>query len=138
MVKTSAIAATVATTGGSTFQMNMFSAVKTAFDVAVTRLVSMPGMPVGEIARRMAHQMAEQIAPQIAGDADEGVIGDPARDAPEQIIGGDQRAEEAERRPDARHWRRCESVSTRNLTPYCVPTEQATAPEHRSEDDRMR
>ena len=44
MVQTSAIAATVATQGGSTFQMNMFSAVNTAFDVAVTRLVSMPGI----------------------------------------------------------------------------------------------
>ena len=43
MVQTSAIAATVATQGGNTFQTNMFSAVKTAFDVAVTRLVSMPG-----------------------------------------------------------------------------------------------
>ncbi len=43
IVVTSAMAATVATHGGSTFQMNMFSAVNTAFDVAVTRLVSMPG-----------------------------------------------------------------------------------------------
>ena len=43
--------------------------------------------------------MAEQIAPYIAGDADEGVIGDPGGDAPQQIIGGDQRAEQAERRP---------------------------------------
>ena len=43
MVDTSAIAATVAAHGGSTFQMNMFSAVNTAFDVAVTRLVSVPG-----------------------------------------------------------------------------------------------
>ena len=43
MVVTSAIAATVATQGGSTFQMNMFSVVNTAFEVAVMRLVSMPG-----------------------------------------------------------------------------------------------
>ena len=43
MVQTSAIAATVAH-GGSTFHMNMFSAVKTALDVAVTFKVSMPGM----------------------------------------------------------------------------------------------
>ena len=42
-VNTKAIAATVAAQGGSTFQTNMFSAVNTAFDVAVTRLVSMPG-----------------------------------------------------------------------------------------------
>ena len=38
------IAPSVATQGGSTFQTNMFSMVKMAFDVAVMRLVSMPGM----------------------------------------------------------------------------------------------
>ena len=40
---TNAIAATVATHGGSTFQTNMLSPVKTAFEVAVTRLVNVPG-----------------------------------------------------------------------------------------------
>ena len=39
----SAIAATVAAHGGKTFQTNMFSMVNTAFEVAVIRLVSMPG-----------------------------------------------------------------------------------------------
>ena len=38
-----AIAPTVAAQGGKTFHMNMFSIWNTAFDVAVTRLVSMPG-----------------------------------------------------------------------------------------------
>ena len=38
-----AIAATVAMHGGSTFQTNIFSTVKTALDVAVMRLVSIPG-----------------------------------------------------------------------------------------------
>ena len=42
-VATKLIAATVAMQGGSTFQTNMFSTVKTAFEVAVMRLVSMPG-----------------------------------------------------------------------------------------------
>ena len=37
-----AIAPTVATQGGSTFQMNMFSTAKTALEVAVTRPVSVP------------------------------------------------------------------------------------------------
>ena len=37
------IAAIVAMHGGNTFQTNMFSTVKMAFDVAVMRLVSMPG-----------------------------------------------------------------------------------------------
>ena len=39
----SAIAATVAMQGGNTFQTNMFSTVKTALEVAVMRLVSIPG-----------------------------------------------------------------------------------------------
>ena len=39
-----ATAAMVAKHGGATFQTNMFSIVKTAFDVAVTRLVNMPGI----------------------------------------------------------------------------------------------
>ena len=39
----SAMAATVAMQGGNTFQTNMFSTVNTALDVAVMRLVSMPG-----------------------------------------------------------------------------------------------
>jgi hypothetical protein len=38
------IAPTVAKQGGATFQTNMFSIVKTAFDVAVTLLVNMPGI----------------------------------------------------------------------------------------------
>ena len=39
----SLIAAIVAMHGGNTFQTNMFSTVKIAFEVAVIRLVSMPG-----------------------------------------------------------------------------------------------
>ena len=38
-----AIAATVAMHGGNTFHTNIFSTVKTAFEVAVIRLVSIPG-----------------------------------------------------------------------------------------------
>ena len=44
IVCTNPIAAIVAAQGGNTFHIDMFSTVKTAFDVAVTRLVSMPGM----------------------------------------------------------------------------------------------
>ena len=43
-VNTKAIAAMVATQGGNTFHMNIFSPVNTALDVAVTRLVKVPGM----------------------------------------------------------------------------------------------
>ena len=42
-VPISAIAAMVAMQGGNTFQTNMFSTVNTALEVAVIRLVSIPG-----------------------------------------------------------------------------------------------
>ena len=43
MVATKPMAASVAAQGGNTFHIVMFSTVNTAFEVAVTRLVSMPG-----------------------------------------------------------------------------------------------
>ena len=43
-VETKTIAVTVAAQGGNTFQTHMFSTVYTAFDVAVIRLVSIPGI----------------------------------------------------------------------------------------------
>jgi hypothetical protein len=43
MAPTSATAATVAAHGGNMFQTNIFSVAKTALDVAVTRLASVPG-----------------------------------------------------------------------------------------------
>ena len=42
-VATKAMAQTVARHGGSTFHTSMFSTVKSALDVAVMRLVSVPG-----------------------------------------------------------------------------------------------
>ena len=75
----------------------------------------------------MAGQMAEQVAPQIAGHADKGEIRDPASDAPQKIVSGDQRAEQDERRPDAGGVVIGKHVD-QNFTPYCVPTEQVTAP----------
>ncbi len=143
MVVTSAIAATVATQGGSTFQMNMFSAVNTAFEVAVTRLVSMPGSRSAKIARRMSHQVAKQIAPQIAGDADEGGIGDPARDPPQKIIGGNQGTEQAERDPDASAILLGQSVTLRERVDQefdaILRADRADhRAQHRGEDHRVR
>jgi hypothetical protein len=43
IVRTKTIAATVAAHGGTTFHTNMFSAANTALEVAVTRLVNVPG-----------------------------------------------------------------------------------------------
>ncbi len=43
-VPISVIAATVAMQGGNTFHTSMFSTVNTAFEVAVIRLVSIPGI----------------------------------------------------------------------------------------------
>ena len=49
----------------------------------------------------MPGEMAKQVAPQITGNADESEICDPARKPPQQIVGGDQRCEQAESNPDA-------------------------------------
>ncbi len=43
-VTTKAMAITVAMHGGKTFQMDMFCKVKTALEVAVIRLVNVPGI----------------------------------------------------------------------------------------------
>ncbi len=43
-VTTKAMATTVAMQGGKTFQTDMFCKVKTALDVAVIRLVNVPGI----------------------------------------------------------------------------------------------
>jgi energy-coupling factor transporter ATP-binding protein EcfA2 len=61
--------------------------------------------PIREIARRMTREMAEQIAPQIAGDAHEGEARDPARDAPQQIVGCDKSDQQCKGEPDG--MRRC-------------------------------
>ena len=103
------------------------------------RPVSVPDRRCGEIARRMAGEMAEQLAAQVAGDADEGMACDPAGETPQQIVGGDQRHQQA-RRPATRRRRRgpADSVSTRNFTPYCVLTEQPTAPSTAAQNRGMR
>ena len=57
----------------------MFSPVNTAFDVAVTRLVSVPGKRSAKNPGEMPGEVAEQIAPQVASDFDKSGIRDPAR-----------------------------------------------------------
>ena len=55
--------------------------------------------PIDEIARGVAGEMAEDVTAQIAGDAHEGETRRPARDAPQQNVGCDQRYEENECQP---------------------------------------
>ena len=134
-----AMAPTVATQGGSTFQMNMIfdgeGRVRGRGDAAGQR----SRQAIREIARRMAGEMAEEFAPQIAGHADEGMACDPAGQPPQQIVGGDQRDQQGEGEPDAVRVRSAPtSVSTRNFTPYCVLTEQPTAPSTASESRHAR
>src|SRR5947207_285957 len=45
--------------------------------------------------------MTEQVPPQIAGDANEGEARDPARDPPEETVGGNERHEDDECQPYA-------------------------------------
>ena len=55
--------------------------------------------PIDEITRGVAGQMAEHVAAQIAGDADKREARRPARDAPQQDVGTDQRYEKNECQP---------------------------------------
>ena len=87
----------------------------------------------------MTGQVAEDIAAQIAGDADEGETRDPARNPPEQIVGRDQRHKKYECQPYAACYAPARrQASTRYFTPYCVPTEQATAATTARQNDDMR
>ncbi len=49
--------------------------------------------PFGEVAWRVAGQMAEQVAPDVAGHRHKRIGRRPAGDAPQQVVGGDQRAQ---------------------------------------------
>ena len=118
----------VATQGGSTFHITMFSIWNIAFDVAVMRLVSSAGAAVGEIGRAVAGEMAKQFGAHVACDRDESLAGDPAGKTPEQIIRRDKGDNEDESGPgldDAGAF--CAMASTSRLTPYCVLIEQITA-----------
>jgi len=77
----------------------------------------------------MPGQMPEQIAAQVAGHCNEGVAGDPARNAPKEVVGRNQRRQEHETEPRVFRMggKPLASVSTRTFTPYWAPTEQATA-----------
>ena len=72
--------------------------------------------------------MLEQIDAQIAADLDKGSRGDPAAKPPQQIVAGDKREQQSDRRPQSPlPPAPFESASTRFLTPYCEPTAQPTA-----------
>jgi hypothetical protein len=61
----------------------------------------------------MAGQMLEQIAPQITGNRNEGIARDPTRDAPEKIVGRNQRCQEDEAQPCIRRAGRVSSCGER-------------------------
>ncbi len=54
----------------------------------------------GEVARRVAGQMTEQVAPDVAGHRHERIGSRPAGATPQQIVGGDQPAEDGECLPE--------------------------------------
>ena len=47
----------------------------------------------------MPGQMAEQVAAQVAGDRNEGIAGDPARHAPQQVVRRNQRRQQKKAHP---------------------------------------
>jgi len=67
------------------------------------------GQAIGEIARRVPGQMTKHVAAKIASDADEREARDPARDSPQEIVGGNERYEKNECQP----YMRCVSGSRR-------------------------
>ena len=52
------------------------------------------GQPFSEITRGVPGEVPKQVAPQVAGHTDKGEIRNPTGDAPQQVIGGDQRTEQ--------------------------------------------
>ena len=77
----------------------------------------------------MSGEMPEEIAAQIAGDADEGIAGDPAGErATSRLSAAISDTSSAKASQMALSAALPDSTSTRNFTPYCELTEQATAP----------
>src|SRR5437879_2863938 len=122
------IAVTVAMHGGKTFQTNMFSTVKTAFEVAVIRLVSMPGsrsekqLGAWPVRWRKMSRRRSPVTPTNVKLAVQLAI----RHKKLSAAISDMRKTNASHTVPAR-LAPADKPSTRYFTPYCVPTEQATA-----------
>ena len=71
----------------------MFSSVNTAFEVAVIRPGEGPGLGVDEKRGGMARQMLEEIRTDVPGHLHEGEASGNTGDAPEDVVGGDQGAQ---------------------------------------------
>src|SRR6188474_1394774 len=127
-VATRAIAQIVAMQGGSTFHTSMFSTVKSAFDVAVMRLVSVPGERLAKklcacpVRWRKRSRRTSPVTPTNV-------------ELPTQLATRHKRLSAAmrlTRKANASHapaglGTGCERVSTRTFTPYWVMTEHKTA-----------
>src|SRR6516164_770614 len=126
IVRTKTIAATVAKHGGRTFQTNMFSAVNTALEVAVTRLVNVPGRRseklLGECPIKWWNKSRRRspVTPTKVWLAIQNATRHKRLSAAMSEPSRKNAVQTAELAPAV-------SVSTRNLMPYCVQTEQATA-----------
>ena len=81
--------------------------------------------------------MAEQVAPQVAGNADERVISDPGSDPPQQIVGGNQGAEQAKCSPCRRILAARERID-QELYAVLGADRAAYGCEHRAQNSGMR
>src|SRR5262249_31233879 len=89
----------VAMHGGMTFQTDMFCKVKTAFEVAVMRLVNVPGIRVGNVFGKRPGGGEKERGGRGAGRGKKGVAANPARTPPQEIVGGNQRRQQDEAQP---------------------------------------
>jgi hypothetical protein len=82
--------------------------------------------------------MAEELATQVAGDADEGIAGDPARHAPQKVVAGDQRYQQREGEPDGAVGRAARQCVDQELHAVLRTHRAGDGTDHRRENRGMR
>ena len=86
----------------------------------------------------MAGEMAEQFTAQIAGDANESMAGDPAGQAPQHVVGGDQHHQKGEGDPDRALARTGRQRIDEKLYAVLRTDRAADGAQHGNQDRRMR
>jgi hypothetical protein len=82
--------------------------------------------------------MPEEFAAQVAGDADEGIAGDPTGQAPQKIVGGDQRNQQSEGEPDGAFGRAARQHVDQELHAVLRAHRAGHGADHGREDGGMR
>ncbi len=90
MMLSKAMLESTAMPGGMVFQVSELSMVQAAVAATVMRPARAPGKLFDEITRAVTGQMVEQLQPDVAADHHEGIGGNPAGQAPQQVVAGHQ------------------------------------------------